>query len=53
MDITSLAYCRSPVANEHNTENLKAILAIDTDANEKLIPGVVGSSELNRLHDIP
>ena len=46
MDVTSLAYGRSPVANEHSTEKLKAILAINADASEKLIPSVVGSSEL-------
>ena len=52
MDVTSLAYRRSPVANEFSTEKYQAILAINADASEKLNPGVVGSSELNRLRDI-
>ena len=52
MDVTSLAFRRSPVANENSTEEFKVVFAINADATEKMIPGVVGSSELDRLHDI-
>ena len=52
MVVTSLAYRRSSVANEQSTENFKAILASNANASEKMIPGVVGSSEHDRLHDI-
>ena len=41
MDVTSLAFRRSPVANEHSTDEFKVVLAINADASEKLIPGVV------------
>ena len=52
MDVTSLAFRRSPVANANSTEDFKVLFAIYADATEKMTPGVVGSSELDRLHDI-
>ena len=52
MDVTTLAYRRSPVANKDSTEGFRVYLTMSADATEKLNPTVVGASKRDNLAHI-